>query len=199
MNDFRGVNWNTIGFLKLNDFWRLLNLVNVNFPMCHDAFQCLWGSAELTNTLMLFCLYSHLLPDRLSKGEEVWLFNCTFISWWLALTPGHFKLFFSLLQIFFFCFNFLKHIVSEKFSAVRKQRCAPSFLLSGWVCTSLALTGFACLFSGGKTLSSETVNSPWRISVSSVSLWSTCPPQLHLCLSSVWKYIFIAFWMWGVH
>uniref|UniRef100_A0A8C7ZTD2 Myotubularin related protein 14 n=1 Tax=Oryzias sinensis TaxID=183150 RepID=A0A8C7ZTD2_9TELE len=28
--------------------------------------------------------------------------------------------------IFFFCFNFLKHIVSEKFSAVRKQRCAPS-------------------------------------------------------------------------
>ena len=28
----------------------------------------------------------------------------------------------SLPQIFFFCFNFLKHIVSEKFSAVRKQR-----------------------------------------------------------------------------
>uniref|UniRef100_A0A8C4P0D6 Myotubularin related protein 14 n=1 Tax=Dicentrarchus labrax TaxID=13489 RepID=A0A8C4P0D6_DICLA len=28
-------------------------------------------------------------------------------------------------QIFFFCFNFLKHIVSEKFSAVRKQRCVP--------------------------------------------------------------------------
>uniref|UniRef100_A0AAQ6AAJ6 Myotubularin related protein 14 n=1 Tax=Amphiprion ocellaris TaxID=80972 RepID=A0AAQ6AAJ6_AMPOC len=26
-------------------------------------------------------------------------------------------------QIFFFCFNFLKHIVSEKFSAVKKQRC----------------------------------------------------------------------------
>uniref|UniRef100_A0A3P9LUK2 Myotubularin related protein 14 n=1 Tax=Oryzias latipes TaxID=8090 RepID=A0A3P9LUK2_ORYLA len=39
-------------------------------------------------------LFGHLLPDRLSKGEE----------------------------IFFFCFNFLKHIVSEKFSAVRKQR-----------------------------------------------------------------------------
>lgn len=35
-----------------------------------------------------------MLPDRLSKGEE----------------------------IFFFCFNFLKHIVSEKFSAVRKHR-----------------------------------------------------------------------------
>ncbi|KAM3842157.1 phosphatidylinositol-3,5-bisphosphate 3-phosphatase MTMR14-like [Diretmus argenteus] len=35
-----------------------------------------------------------MLPDRLSKGEE----------------------------IFFFCFNFLKHIVSEKFSAIRKQR-----------------------------------------------------------------------------
>uniref|UniRef100_A0A8C2WG61 Myotubularin related protein 14 n=1 Tax=Cyclopterus lumpus TaxID=8103 RepID=A0A8C2WG61_CYCLU len=29
---------------------------------------------------------------------------------------------FFLLQIFFFCFNFLKHIVSEKFSAVKKQR-----------------------------------------------------------------------------
>uniref|UniRef100_A0A3P8THW4 Myotubularin related protein 14 n=1 Tax=Amphiprion percula TaxID=161767 RepID=A0A3P8THW4_AMPPE len=39
-------------------------------------------------------LFGHMLPDRLSKGEE----------------------------IFFFCFNFLKHIVSEKFSAVKKQR-----------------------------------------------------------------------------
>uniref|UniRef100_A0A671TJ38 Myotubularin related protein 14 n=1 Tax=Sparus aurata TaxID=8175 RepID=A0A671TJ38_SPAAU len=37
-------------------------------------------------------LFGHMLPDRLSKGEE----------------------------IFFFCFNFLKHIVSEKFSAVKK-------------------------------------------------------------------------------
>lgn len=34
----------------------------------------------------------------------------------------------SLPQIFFFCFNFLKHIVSEKFSAVKKQR---------WVCLFL--------------------------------------------------------------
>ncbi|XP_062853463.1 myotubularin-related protein 14 isoform X1 [Trichomycterus rosablanca] len=39
-------------------------------------------------------LFGHMLPDRLSKGEE----------------------------IFFFCFNFLKHIVSENFSVVRKQR-----------------------------------------------------------------------------
>ncbi|XP_068170838.1 myotubularin-related protein 14 [Antennarius striatus] len=39
-------------------------------------------------------LFGHMLPDRLSKGEE----------------------------IFFFCFNFLKHIVSEKFSAVKKLR-----------------------------------------------------------------------------
>ncbi|XP_029006603.1 myotubularin-related protein 14 isoform X3 [Betta splendens] len=39
-------------------------------------------------------LFGHMLPDRLSKGEE----------------------------IFFFCFNFLKHIVSEKFSTVKKQR-----------------------------------------------------------------------------
>ncbi|XP_013764695.1 myotubularin-related protein 14 isoform X2 [Pundamilia nyererei] len=38
-------------------------------------------------------LFGHMLPDRLSKGEE----------------------------IFFFCFNFLKHIVSEKFSTVKKQ------------------------------------------------------------------------------
>ncbi|CAL8340908.1 unnamed protein product [Lota lota] len=39
-------------------------------------------------------LFGHMLPDRLSKGEE----------------------------IFFFCFNFLKYIVSEKFSAIRKPR-----------------------------------------------------------------------------
>ncbi|XP_013987625.1 myotubularin-related protein 14 isoform X2 [Salmo salar] len=39
-------------------------------------------------------LFGHMLPDRLTKGEE----------------------------IFFFCFNFLKHIVSEKFSAMKKQR-----------------------------------------------------------------------------
>nr|XP_023682628.1 myotubularin-related protein 14 isoform X1 [Paramormyrops kingsleyae] len=39
-------------------------------------------------------LFGHMLPDRLSKGEE----------------------------IFFFCFNFLKHIVSEKYSAVKKQK-----------------------------------------------------------------------------
>ncbi|CAL9704398.1 unnamed protein product [Knipowitschia caucasica] len=39
-------------------------------------------------------LFGHMLPDRLSKGEE----------------------------IFFFCFNFLKHIVSERFSAVKRQR-----------------------------------------------------------------------------
>ncbi|XP_064161474.1 myotubularin-related protein 14 isoform X2 [Anguilla rostrata] len=39
-------------------------------------------------------LFGHMLPDRLIKGEE----------------------------IFFFCFNFLKHIVSENFSSVRRQR-----------------------------------------------------------------------------
>uniref|UniRef100_A0A674EWD3 Myotubularin related protein 14 n=1 Tax=Salmo trutta TaxID=8032 RepID=A0A674EWD3_SALTR len=42
-------------------------------------------------------LFGHMLPDRLTKGEE----------------------------IFFFCFNFLKHIVSEKFSAMKKQRACP--------------------------------------------------------------------------
>ncbi|XP_061689420.1 myotubularin-related protein 14 isoform X2 [Syngnathoides biaculeatus] len=39
-------------------------------------------------------MFGHMLPDRLSKGEE----------------------------IFFFCFNFLKHIISEKFSAIKKDR-----------------------------------------------------------------------------
>ncbi|XP_074769908.1 phosphatidylinositol-3,5-bisphosphate 3-phosphatase MTMR14 isoform X10 [Athene noctua] len=39
-------------------------------------------------------LFGHMLVDRLSKGEE----------------------------IFFFCFNFLKHITSEEFSAVKSQR-----------------------------------------------------------------------------
>ncbi|KAM8914815.1 phosphatidylinositol-3,5-bisphosphate 3-phosphatase MTMR14 isoform 2-T2 [Spinachia spinachia] len=48
-------------------------------------------------------LFGHMLPDRLSKGEE----------------------------IFFFCFNFLKHIVSEKFSAVKKQRRKNSHIKDG--------------------------------------------------------------------
>ncbi|XP_040059244.1 phosphatidylinositol-3,5-bisphosphate 3-phosphatase MTMR14 isoform X2 [Gasterosteus aculeatus] len=48
-------------------------------------------------------LFGHMLPDRLSKGEE----------------------------IFFFCFNFLKHIVSEKFSAVRKPRRKNSHVKDG--------------------------------------------------------------------
>ncbi|XP_051687914.2 phosphatidylinositol-3,5-bisphosphate 3-phosphatase MTMR14 isoform X6 [Oryctolagus cuniculus] len=39
-------------------------------------------------------LFGHMLVDRLSKGEE----------------------------IFFFCFNFLKHITSEEFSALKTQR-----------------------------------------------------------------------------
>ncbi|XP_072438068.1 phosphatidylinositol-3,5-bisphosphate 3-phosphatase MTMR14 isoform X1 [Chiloscyllium punctatum] len=39
-------------------------------------------------------LFGHMLSDRLSKGEE----------------------------IFFFCFNFLKHITSEEFSAIKKPR-----------------------------------------------------------------------------
>ncbi|MBN3325815.1 MTMRE protein, partial [Atractosteus spatula] len=39
-------------------------------------------------------LFGHMLPDRLCKGEE----------------------------IFFFCFNFLKHITSETFSVMKKQR-----------------------------------------------------------------------------
>ncbi|XP_067834193.1 myotubularin-related protein 14 isoform X2 [Heptranchias perlo] len=39
-------------------------------------------------------LFGHMLSDRLSKGEE----------------------------IFFFCFNFLKHITSEEFSAAKKPR-----------------------------------------------------------------------------
>uniref|UniRef100_A0A3Q4I1R6 Myotubularin related protein 14 n=1 Tax=Neolamprologus brichardi TaxID=32507 RepID=A0A3Q4I1R6_NEOBR len=57
------------------------------------------ASLEPTEILYLtiaydWFLFGHMLPDRLSKGEE----------------------------IFFFCFNFLKHIVSEKFSTVKKQR-----------------------------------------------------------------------------
>ncbi|CAN9512158.1 unnamed protein product [Ophioblennius macclurei] len=48
-------------------------------------------------------LFGHMLPDRLSKGEE----------------------------IFFFCFNFLKHIVSENFSAVKKRRRTNSHFKDG--------------------------------------------------------------------
>uniref|UniRef100_A0A8C7UIN3 Myotubularin related protein 14 n=1 Tax=Oncorhynchus mykiss TaxID=8022 RepID=A0A8C7UIN3_ONCMY len=60
------------------------------------------ASLEPTEILYLtiaydWFLFGHMLPDRLTKGEE----------------------------IFFFCFNFLKHIVSEKFSAKKKQRPCP--------------------------------------------------------------------------
>lgn len=100
-------------------------------------------------------LCSHMLPDRLSKGEEVsrWLKfylpgmlifsqTCHRIAVGPVKTqsahdllpafvgqrsaePSFLTTIISLPQIFFFCFNFLKHIVSEKFSAVKKQR---------WVC-----------------------------------------------------------------
>ncbi|XP_034023230.1 myotubularin-related protein 14 [Thalassophryne amazonica] len=66
------------------------------------------GSLEPAEILYLtitydWFLFGHMLPDRLSKGEE----------------------------IFFFCFNFLKHIVSDKFSAVRKQRRKNSHIKDG--------------------------------------------------------------------
>uniref|UniRef100_A0A8C7URT7 Myotubularin related protein 14 n=1 Tax=Oncorhynchus mykiss TaxID=8022 RepID=A0A8C7URT7_ONCMY len=48
---------------------------------------------------------------------------------WFLFGGQHFVMhlisFHSSLQIFFFCFNFLKHIVSEKFSAKKKQRPCP--------------------------------------------------------------------------
>lgn len=78
---------------------------------------------SLDVTLLVFLsLCSHMLPDRLSKGEEVSSGENTISSRFRQvfspeLSPSP--------QIFFFCFNFLKHIVSEKFSAVKKQR---------WVC-----------------------------------------------------------------
>uniref|UniRef100_A0A667WNQ6 Myotubularin related protein 14 n=1 Tax=Myripristis murdjan TaxID=586833 RepID=A0A667WNQ6_9TELE len=49
-----------------------------------------------------------------------------------------FSLFFLLWQIFFFCFNFLKHIVSEKFSAIRKQRYGSLSLFSLFICHCLS-------------------------------------------------------------
>uniref|UniRef100_A0A6Q2XF05 Myotubularin related protein 14 n=1 Tax=Esox lucius TaxID=8010 RepID=A0A6Q2XF05_ESOLU len=54
------------------------------------------GPAEILYLTIAYdwFLFGHMLPDRLTKGEE----------------------------IFFFCFNFLKHIVSEKFSVMKKQR-----------------------------------------------------------------------------
>ncbi|KAJ7999608.1 hypothetical protein DPEC_G00196170 [Dallia pectoralis] len=54
------------------------------------------GPAEILYLTIAYdwFLFGHMLPDRLTKGEE----------------------------IFFFCFNFLKHIVSEKYSVVKKQR-----------------------------------------------------------------------------
>ncbi|TRY71232.1 hypothetical protein DNTS_022896, partial [Danionella cerebrum] len=54
----------------------------------------LWAPSEILYLTIAYdwFLFGHMLPDRLSKGEE----------------------------IFFFCFNFLKHIVCESFSVLKK-------------------------------------------------------------------------------
>lgn len=67
--------WVSRDELKL---WKAMNILfsSLNRPLCDDLLQVhTFVTAELTNTLMLVCLCSHLLPDRLSKGEEVWLFS----------------------------------------------------------------------------------------------------------------------------
>ncbi|XP_056292949.1 myotubularin-related protein 14 isoform X1 [Pseudoliparis swirei] len=104
-------------------------------------------------------LFGHMLPDRLSKGEEGHSSHCfctccyqraagrmTTVACeravYLRMTSGllsccrfavypSVKHVFFLPQIFFFCFNFLKHIVSEKFSAVKKQRRKNSHIKDG--------------------------------------------------------------------
>uniref|UniRef100_A0A8D3DV72 Myotubularin related protein 14 n=1 Tax=Scophthalmus maximus TaxID=52904 RepID=A0A8D3DV72_SCOMX len=57
----------------------------------------------------------------------------------------------SLEPIFFFCFNFLKHIVSEKFSAVRKQRCVPHFIFL-FLSISLSLSLHLCSSSSSSSV-----------------------------------------------
>uniref|UniRef100_A0A665W482 Myotubularin related protein 14 n=1 Tax=Echeneis naucrates TaxID=173247 RepID=A0A665W482_ECHNA len=73
-------------------------------------------------------LFGHMLPDRLSKGEE----------------------------IFFFCFNFLKHIGSEKFSAVKKNRCVLQFIM---FCAKLRDRGSVTSLSSEFSLITEEVGS----------------------------------------
>uniref|UniRef100_A0A667WWY7 Myotubularin related protein 14 n=1 Tax=Myripristis murdjan TaxID=586833 RepID=A0A667WWY7_9TELE len=92
-----------------------------------------------------------------------------------------FSLFFLLWQIFFFCFNFLKHIVSEKFSAIRKQRYGSLSLFSLFICHCLSpslllflLQSQPCVDDGVMLLSvlrrKNTTSSPQMV------VWSKPPP-----------------------
>uniref|UniRef100_A0A3B4U051 Myotubularin related protein 14 n=2 Tax=Seriola TaxID=8160 RepID=A0A3B4U051_SERDU len=85
------------------------------------------------------------------------------------------KLFF-LPQIFFFCFNFLKHIVSEKFSAVKKQRCVPSFMF----CSSRD-RGSVTSLSSEFSLITEEVGGASSLTTDSVDLFSSQPQASSWC------------------
>uniref|UniRef100_A0A8D3DRG4 Myotubularin related protein 14 n=1 Tax=Scophthalmus maximus TaxID=52904 RepID=A0A8D3DRG4_SCOMX len=77
----------------------------------------------------------------------------------------------SLEPIFFFCFNFLKHIVSEKFSAVRKQRCASAV----WLNTESKDRGSVTSLSSEFSLITEEVGTSASLTNDSVDLFSSQP------------------------
>uniref|UniRef100_A0A8C6UNP7 Myotubularin related protein 14 n=1 Tax=Neogobius melanostomus TaxID=47308 RepID=A0A8C6UNP7_9GOBI len=89
-------------------------------------------------------LFGHMLPDRLSKGEE----------------------------IFFFCFNFLKHIVSEKFSAVKKQRFV-YFYFSGITLDRGSVSSLSSEFS----LITEELGGPSSVTSDNTDLFMNQPAQ----------------------
>uniref|UniRef100_A0A669B895 Myotubularin related protein 14 n=1 Tax=Oreochromis niloticus TaxID=8128 RepID=A0A669B895_ORENI len=65
-------------------------------------------------------LYLTIAYDWFLFGFYFWLNGCCLFHQTFFFSP----------QIFFFCFNFLKHIVSEKFSTVKKQRSDADLKLS---------------------------------------------------------------------
>ncbi|XP_031462931.1 myotubularin-related protein 14 isoform X3 [Phasianus colchicus] len=82
-------------------------------------------------------LFGHMLADRLNKGEEVLHMACVLSQMHGVACAGSGMCIWSCTGvredqdgmlaalgslIFFFCFNFLKHITSEEFSGVKSQR-----------------------------------------------------------------------------
>uniref|UniRef100_A0A4W6ECZ0 Myotubularin related protein 14 n=1 Tax=Lates calcarifer TaxID=8187 RepID=A0A4W6ECZ0_LATCA len=98
--------------------------LNIDWTQYQVSSFLLFSSATYFELLLLVLNESGLLVHCISGWDRTPLFvSLLRLSLWAdgavhaSLEP---KLFFP--QIFFFCFNFLKHIVSEKFSAIKKQR-----------------------------------------------------------------------------
>uniref|UniRef100_A0A7N5ZTJ7 Myotubularin related protein 14 n=1 Tax=Anabas testudineus TaxID=64144 RepID=A0A7N5ZTJ7_ANATE len=118
-----------------------------------------WDRTPLFVSLLRLSLWADGAVHASLEPAEI-LYLTIAYDWFLFGTCCFFlnQTLFFLLQIFFFCFNFLKHIVSEKFS-VKKQRCVIPFLDRGSV-TSLSsefslITEEVC---GASSLNNDTVD-----------------------------------------